>query len=108
VPAWNAYSYAFGPLFALLAFGILVLLLRWAFARGSSVVAAPPRTGRPEEYGLLVPVATPGSYVEGEVLRRRLVAAGLRATLAQTVEGPRVLVFPDDEARARQVLGAAP
>lgn len=105
VPGWNAYSYAFGPLFALVGLGVLILLLRWTFRRGSSVVAAAPRPGPPDEYGLLVPVAGPGSYVEAELLRRQLEDAGIRATVAQTLDGPRLMVFPADEPRAREVLG---
>ncbi len=105
VPSWNAYSYVFGPLLAFAMLGVLVLLLRWTFRRGSSVVAAPARPGSAEEYGLLVSVAAPGSFAEGELLRRRLEDAGLRANLAQTLDGPRVMVFPGDEDRARQVLG---
>lgn len=104
MPAWNAYSYAFGPLFALVGIGALVLILRWAFGRGTSIVAAAPRQGSPDEYGLLVAVATPSTYIEGEILRRRLEEAGLRANLAQTLEGPRVMVWPADEARARLLL----
>lgn len=84
--------------------GVLILLLRWAFRRGSSVVAAPPRTGSADEYGLLVPVANPTTYVEGEILRRSLEDAGVRANLATTLEGPRILVWPADEQRARDFL----
>jgi hypothetical protein len=39
-------------------------------------------------------------------MRRRLVDAGLRATLAPTTDGPRVLVFPEDVKNARLVLRA--
>jgi hypothetical protein len=104
MPSWNAFSFIFGPLFALVGVGGLILILRWAFSRGGSVVAAAPRVGSSSEYGLLVPVATPSTYIEGEILRRRLEDAGLRANLATTLDGPRVLVWPDDVDRARAVL----
>jgi len=52
----------------------------------------------------LVPVASPGSYIEGEVLRRHLEDSGIRANLATTVDGPRVMVWPQDEQRARAAL----
>lgn len=84
--------------------GVLVLLLRWAFSRGGSVVAGRPRSGAADEYGLLVAVASPDTFVDGEIVRRSLEAAGVRATLAQTNDGPRVMVWPVDEARARQHL----
>lgn len=108
VPAWNTFSYVFGPLAAFGAIGVLILVLKWAFGRRSSVVAPAPKIGKAEEYGLLVPVASPTNYIEGELLRRRLEDAGIRANLAQTVDGPRVLVWPQDVAKARAVCTQAP
>lgn len=101
---WGSFSYAFGPVLALVAVGVLTLLLRWTFSHGHSLVERRPSVGTPTEYGLLVPVAEPPTFVEAEVLRRRLEDAGLRATLAPTSEGPRVLVFPEDVKAARLVL----
>ncbi len=99
----NSYSFLFGPLLAFGGVGVLVIILRWAFRRGGSAVAlASPGTA--DAYGLLVPIATPATYIEGEMLRRRLEDAGVRANLAQTLEGPRVLVWPEDEARARALM----
>ena len=89
---------------ALLVVGVLALLLRWAFSHGSSVVERRPRPGHEDEYGALVPVASPGSVIEAELLRRKLVDAGIRATLARTVDGPRVLVFPEEARTARALL----
>lgn len=96
-----------GLLLSLVMLVVLVFALRWTFARGSSVVERRPRAGRADEYGLLVVVSEPGTFVEAEVDRQRLTAAGLRATLAPTTDGPRVLVFPEDERTARAVLRAA-
>jgi hypothetical protein len=101
----SSVSYLLGPLTAFGVVGILALLLRWAFGgRSTSLVERTPLTGAPGEYGLLVPVASPGTFVEGEMLRRRLEDAGVRATLVPTVEGPRVMVFPDSERVARAIL----
>lgn len=84
-----------------------MLLLRWAYGgRGSSLVEKAPRRGRSSEYGLLVAIASPGSYVEGELLRRRLEDAGVRATLVTTDDGPRLMVFAQAEKRARAILSA--
>lgn len=105
MPSWSAYSYAFGPLIAFLGLGTLVLVLRWAYGRRTSVVAAAARPGSADAYGLLVPVASPATYIEGEILRQRLQEAGLRANLAQTLDGPRVMVWPADVERARSLLG---
>ncbi|MEY3734073.1 MAG: hypothetical protein RL347_1432 [Actinomycetota bacterium] len=107
-PVGTSYSYAVGPLMAFVFLGVLILLLRWAFRRGVSVVAAPPRQGTADDYGLLIPVATPPSYIEGEMIRRSLEDAGIKATLAQTLDGPRVMVWPGDEGRARAQLDAPP
>ncbi|MDO8309444.1 MAG: hypothetical protein Q7V58_13940 [Actinomycetota bacterium] len=104
MPAWNSFSFAFGPLVAVGLVGLFVLILRWAFRRGSSVVAAAPRPGPSDAYGLMVPVASPATYIDGEVVRRQLEEHGLRANLAQTLDGPRVMVWPADEAAARSVL----
>ena len=97
-------SYFLGPLWVFLGLGVLILILRWTYTRGKSVVAAPPRRGASEEYGLLVAVASPVTYVEGEILRRRLEDAGIRANLAQTLDGPRVMVWPSDQTRAAELL----
>jgi hypothetical protein len=106
VPAWNSFSYAFGPMVAVGLVGLFVLILRWAFSRGASVVAAAPRPGNDDEYGLLIPVASPATYAEGEILRLRLEAMGVRANLATTLEGPRLMVWPGDAPRAREVLAS--
>jgi hypothetical protein len=104
VSSWGSYSFVFGPLLALLAVGLIMVLLRWAFSSGHSLVERRPTQGTEREYGLLVTVAAPRTFVEAEVLRRRLEAAGVRATLAPTVQGPRVMVFPEDASVARALL----
>ena len=63
-----------------------------------------PRPGHADEYGLLVSIASPGTYVEGEVDRQRLEAAGIKAQLVNTVDGPRLMVFESDAAAARRLL----
>jgi hypothetical protein len=103
--AGTSASFLVGPLIAFGVVGLLVLLLRWTFSTGHSVVQKRPKAGTEAEYGLLVPVASPGTYIEGEMLRRTLEDARIRATLTETLDGPRVMVFPDDEARARELLG---
>ena len=99
MPDWGAL------LTAVAVVGLLTLLLRWAFGgRRHSVVERRPQTGRGDEYGLMVSVASPGTLVEGEVARLRLQAAGIRASLVTTTEGPRLMVFQEDEAAARTLL----
>ena len=104
MPALNSFSYIFGPIVAFAALGALILVLRWAFRRGASVVAAPAKPGTSSEYGMLVAIASPGDYVQGEIVRRTLEDAGIRANLASTLDGPKVMVWPKDESRARTLL----
>jgi hypothetical protein len=96
------------PLLGLVVVGVLAVLLRWTFRRGGSLVAHPARPGREDDYGLLVAVSTPRSSDEGAAQVRILEQAGLRANLVDTVDGPRVLVFSQDLARAREALDAPP
>jgi hypothetical protein len=102
--SWGSYSYLYGPAVAFLAVALLVLLLRWTFRRGNSVVERRPRRGSASEYGLLVSVAEPSTFAEAELIRARLVGHGVRATLAPTTEGPRVLVFGEEASVARALL----
>lgn len=100
----TSYHYALGPSVALVVVGVLVLLLRWTFSHGRSLVERRPQQGASDDYGLLEVVSSPGTFVEAEVQRRTLVDAGIRATLAPTTEGPRVMVFPNEAGLARQIL----
>ncbi|WP_380168806.1 hypothetical protein [Jannaschia sp. R86511] len=108
MPSWENYSFAFGPLVALVVVLVLVLLLRWTFTRGRSLVERPARPGGEQDYGLLTAVAAPATFVEAELLRQRLLTHGIRATLAPTTAGPRVMVFPGDVDLAHEVLRTAP
>jgi hypothetical protein len=82
----------------------LILMLRWTSARGKSVVERTPKVGREDEYGSLVPVASPLNHIEGEMLRQKLISVGIKATLTQTKDGPRIFVFPKEESAARAHL----
>ena len=105
MPSWNAFSYVFGPLTALGGIALLIVVLRWSASSGGSLVQRPVRPGDATDYGLLVPVAAPRTAAEGEAIRLRLEQLGLKATLARTNDGPRVLVFAGDADRARSLLG---
>ncbi|MDH6127986.1 hypothetical protein [Kitasatospora sp. GP82] len=84
--------------------GVLVLLLRWTYGTGTSLVARPPRTGAPEEYGLMVPVATPADEAEARRLAALLRSAGLKYNLVHTSDGLRLMVWPADEHPALRAL----
>ncbi len=107
MPGWANYSYAFGPIVGLVGLLVIVLMMRWTFSRGRSLVERRSPVGAPTDYGVLEPVASPATFAEAELLRLRLIEHNIRATLAPTTEGPRVLVFPADAAIARTVLDQA-
>jgi hypothetical protein len=100
----NGTDYLLSFLVVILGFGVMVLLLRWTFSSGKSVVARRPRVGGEGEYGLFVPVAAPSTMIEGEQLRLRLEASRVRGKLVQTTDGPRLMVFEQDENIARTIL----
>ena len=98
---WRSYA------IALAVMGLLVLLLRWAHGgRSRSLVERRARPGHEDEYGLMVAVSAPGSFIEGEVDRQRLRDAGIRASLVTTADGPRLMVLEPDEAAARRLLAS--
>ena len=105
--SWGSWSYLYGPLMALVGVGLLISILHWASRRGVSVVEQPVRPAAPSEYGLLRAVSCPDTYIEAEITRRTLEDGGLRATVAMTNDGPRVMVWPVDEAKAKQLLASA-
>ena len=104
VPAWSTYSYLFGPVIAGLIMALLVLLLRWAFRSGQSLVADEPTPGSTEEYGLMVPVATADDYIRAEMQRRLLTDHGFKVNLVRTTDGPRLMVWRQDRDRALALL----
>ena len=101
VPDWSAL------LTSVAVVGVLALILRWAFSgRPRSLVERRPKAGSPTEYGLMVAIASPGTFIEGEMDRARLEAAGIKAQLVTTTSGPRLMVMEDDESRARALLAS--
>jgi hypothetical protein len=99
VPGWSAL------ITSVVTVGVLALLLRWAYGgKRRSLVERRPRPGTADDYGLMVSVASPGSFIEGELSRQRLAAAGIKAQLVTTTEGPRLMVLHEDEVPARRLL----
>jgi hypothetical protein len=85
---------------------VFSFILKWAFSKGHSVVAAPSRRGNSDQYGLLKVVASPLNFIEGEMMRQKLLEAGIKANLTQTLEGPRIFVFERDLNIARAILNS--
>ena len=76
--------------------GILALILRWAFSGNKSLIEKRKQVGSDEEYGLLKVAHSPKNHIEGEMMRQKLLAVGIKATLSQTRTGPKILVFEVD------------
>ena len=87
---------------------LLALFLRWAFSHGNSIIERPKKVGKTEDYGLLRSVHSPKNHIEGEMLRQKLQAAGVKATLTQTLSGPELMVFSKDLTIAKAILQAQP
>ncbi len=97
------------PLFALigalLMMGGMIVALRWTFGTGSNQPG--PRIHDPDDPtgdGLLEEVTRVPTEQAAQILRSRLLAAGIRATIGHAGGGYRLLVFPADLIDARVVL----
>lgn len=100
----GSYSFLVGPLIALVAIGGLLMVSRWMTGQRGSLIERPAQQGPPEEYGLMIPVASPSTRSESARLVAVLTSAGVRAHGVDTSEGLRVMVWADDVARARAML----
>ena len=86
-------------LIPLVAIGLLAVLLRWASSLDTD-------KAHRKDYGLLREVAKVPSSTAARVVETQLKAAGVSATTAPAEDGVglRILVFPNDEATAIDVL----
>ncbi len=100
---WGSYSFLYGPMLALAALAGLALVARWA-STSSSLIETPPMPGAAEEYGLMIPVASPANARASREAASRLVDAGVRCREVDTTEGRRIMVWAEDVAAARAVL----
>jgi hypothetical protein len=107
VPDPTRFSVLFGGLLLMV---VILLLLRWTFGQDKNVPSA--RLDDPDDptgLGLLEEVSRVTGATAAEVLRGRLAAAGIRATVSRADGAAsggayRILVFPDDLKAARVVL----
>lgn len=104
VSSWGSYSFLYGPIVALLGIGVLILVLRWGWQKNQSLIAKPVKRGAMTDYGMLVSCAKSNTVIEAEILKQKLLDHGIQATVALTNEGPRVMVWPEDQERATRVL----
>jgi hypothetical protein len=102
----GSYHYVVGPVVAAVVVCLLAVVMRWIFGSGRSRGAATgaPVAG-PADHGLLRPVAELPDRAAGSALRAVLSDAGIRSTLGVCRDGRvQVLVFADDEDRARRLV----
>ena len=94
-------------LIAVVAVGLLMLFLGWAFGTGADPrpEPAPP----PADNGLLTRIATLSRQESALALRAVLSDAGIRSTVRYPVaDRADVLVFPEDAPRARALAVTFP
>jgi hypothetical protein len=110
----------YDPVVGLLSAAVLLALMAFTMRRLNrslrTFLPRPSARARQEaaagDYGLLVAVATVPTRDDAEMLRDVLAANGIRATVAPAPPdesgraGLRVLVFPDDAARARDLVAS--
>jgi hypothetical protein len=97
----SSYHYLEGPLIAVLALGVIILICRWVFSVDRP---APKPSSAPGDYGLLQPVTVVRTLDDAHMLRSVLRDAGIRGTVADAPGGFAVLVFRDDVSRARDLV----
>lgn len=109
VPVVSSFHFLIGPIVAVSALGIIILICRWVF----STEHRDDRTSRRLEkilahgdFGLLVPVATVRTRDDAEMLRDVLLSAGVRAGISGEADILEVMVFSKDLERARGLVSA--
>ena len=104
----SSYHYLLGPLVALAALGLIVLMCRWVFStshRDDRLAQRRAKAVTSADYGLLVPVATVRASEDAELLRGVLKDAGIRGTVAASPDGGlALLVFRADADRAKDLV----
>ena len=89
-----------------LVIAVMIVVLKWAFSNNKSVIEREKRVGNEDEYGLLRVAHSPKNHIEGEMLRQKLLSVGIKATLSQTKNGPKILVFEKDLKIAKATLNS--
>ncbi len=97
----SSYHYLEGPLIAIAALGLIILICRWVF---STDRPAPTPAATPSDFGLLEPVAVVRTLDDAQMLRSVLTDAGIRGTVTGSAGGFAVLVFSADAVRARDLV----
>lgn len=105
----SSYHYLLGPLVAVGAMGVLLLVCRWVFStdhRDDRTTRRLQKAMSAGDFGLLVPVSAVRTRDDAEMLRGVLQAGGIRASVSSDELEHVVMVFSKDEARARLLVSA--
>ena len=97
----SSYHYLEGPLIAIAALGVILLICRWVFTPTRPAPRPPASTG---DFGLLTAAAVVRTHEDAVMLQVVLREAGIRGTIADAAGGFAVLVFPADLSRARDLV----
>ena len=106
MPVVNSLHFLIGPVVALAAMGVIVLLCRWVFStddRDARAARRLEKAAASRDYGLLVPLTTVRTAEDAAMLREVLRDGGIRSNLNGDLE---VLVFRADLDRARSLVSA--
>ena len=104
MPVVSSYHYLFGPIVAVAALGLIVLMCRWVFSVDHRVDRTERKIAELADYGLLVTVATTRTRDDADMLREVLRGAGVRASVTPDGDAHAVLVFSQDADRARTLV----
>ena len=109
----SSYSFLMGPLVAVAALGVIMLICRWVFStthRDDRTARRLAKARARGDYGLLVPITRTRTLDDAEMLRGVLRDAGIRCTVAAAGDAPGdgtdVLVFRADALRARDLVSS--
>lgn len=108
VDAGNSTHFVIGPVIAIVMVCLLAVLAKWIFGsdrRRAAAARTAPRGGTAVDHGLLRPVAELPDRPAALAARAVLSDAGIRSTFGVRRDGSvQLLVFPDDEERARLLV----
>ena len=100
----SSYHYLEGPLIAMAALGVIILICRWVFSTDHRTAPAEPAPKVRADYGLLEPISVVRTRDDAEMLREVLRGAGIRGSVTETDGAYAVLVFSRDAAAARDLV----